>query len=299
MENRIRQAREKLGWSQQQLAEAVGTSQQQIARIETGTQSVKLDIALGIAATLHADLGKLFPATRKLIGRGKKSKDRNALVELHDDPKAVAEFESAGVDLDPATWLLKLRLRGGTQLSFVCSTAEVQRLRQNLRARDSGTPFVVFRSPVVAVALNINHLTHYHELWDGHTSPDWHDDDVPREEVAVFFSDSSEPELFDVDVDVGLPSLEDDEGQMRGLLFTLETFLEPGEFVGFRDSDGEDAFLRAEDVALLSVPLRILDSRLNDALLEAEDQMMTDEEELAEVKVESPSPGRTTPLEGD
>jgi len=271
MENRIRQLREKAGWSQAQLANLVGTSQQQIARIEAGSQSVKVDLALAIASALKVDLGKLFPETRKLLGRGKRRKDRQALVELHYDPKAVGEFESAGVDLDPATWLLKLRMRGGANIEFVCSTAEAQRIRRNLHNRDSSTPFVVFHAPVVAVALNINHLMHYHELWDGQTATDWHDEDVPNEEIAVFFSDSPTPAVFDVDVDDGAPG-EDDEGQIRNLLFTLETFIEPGEFIQFRDADGEDALFRAEDIALMTVPLRIVNPALNEALIEAENE---------------------------
>jgi DNA-binding XRE family transcriptional regulator len=271
MENKIRHLREKLEMSQRDLALAVGTSQQQIARIETGNQAVKVDLALAIATALKTDLGSVFPGTRKLLGRGKKRKDRDALVEMHYDPKAVSEFESAGVDLDPATWILKLRMRGGSQLDFVCSTAEAQRIRRNLHRTETGTPFVVFDSAVVSVALNMDHLLHYHELWDGSVSSDWHDDDVPRDEVAVYLSDSAEPLTFDVEVDEGTPEDEDGEGQMRGMLFTLETFLESGEFVSFRDVDGEDAYFRAADIALLTVPLRVLDSRLNDTLLDAEE----------------------------
>ncbi len=273
MENNLRRLREKLEMSQRDLALAVGTSQQQIARIETGNQSVKVDLALAISAALKTDLGIVFPATRKLLGRGKKRKDRDALVEMHYDPKAVSEFDSAGVDLDPATWILKLRMRGGSQLDFVCSTAEAQRIRRNLQRDGTGTPFVIFNSTAVAVALNLDHLLHYHELWDGHISSNWHDDDVPRDEVAVYLSDSAEPLVFDVDVDEGTPEDEGDEGQMRGVLFTLETFLESGEFVSFRDVDGEDAFFRAEDIVLLTVPLRVLDTRLNDAFLDAEEPL--------------------------
>jgi transcriptional regulator with XRE-family HTH domain len=286
MQNKLRHLREKLGMSQRDLATIAGTSQQQIARIETGNQSVKLDLALVIAAALKADLGNVFPGTRKLLGRRKKRKDRDALVEMRCDPTAVSEFDAAGVDLNPATWILKLRMRGGAQLDFVCSTAEAQRIRRSLRKSDTGTPFIVFNSSVVAVALNLEHLLHYHELWDGNVSGDWHDDNVPRDEVAVYLSDSIEPLVFDVEADQGTPEDEDDEGQMRGLLFTLETFFEPGEFVSFRDVDGEDAFFRAEDIALLTIPLRVLDARLNETLLDADEYA---EEDLPSESPQMPS----------
>lgn len=286
MHNKLRHLREKLGISQRDLATIVGTSQQQIGRIETGNQSVKLDLALAVAAALKADLGNVFPGTRKLLGRGKKRKDRDALAKMHYDPEAVSEFEAAGVDLDPATWILKLRMRGGAKHDFVCSTAEVQRIRSNLQRDDTTPPFVVFTSSVIAVAMNLEHLMHYHELWDGNIANDWHDDDVPRDEVAVYMRDSAEPLVFDVGVDEGAPEDEDDEGQMRGLLFTLETFLEPGEFVSFCDVDGEVAFFRAADIALLTVPLRVLDTRLNDTLLDAEECL---EEDLPSESPQTPS----------
>lgn len=132
------------------------------------------------------------------------------------------------------------------------------------------TPFVVFNSNVVMVAVNLNHLMHYHELWDAHTPTEWHDEQVPLEEVGVFLCDSPEPLRFNVEVDEADAADEFDNGQLHNLIFTLENLVEPGEFIHFMDSDGEHAFFRAHDIAVLTVPLRLLNSTLNDDLLEAD-----------------------------
>jgi transcriptional regulator with XRE-family HTH domain len=293
MENRIRQLREKVGLSQQALAELVGTSQQQIARIETGTQSVKLDLALRIALALKSDLGRVFPGTASLVGRGKSKKSRSELVELHYDAEALQKFDSAGVDLDPATWVLQLRMRARISLAFVISTADAMRLRRNIYNPDPSTPFFIFKSSQVAVALNLNHLFHYYELWDKHTPADWHDSNVSTEQVSVYLSDSRRPLRFDVVGDEGSPDDEDDEGQLRRLLGMLELSAEPGEFINFMDMDGEHAFFRAEEIAILTIPLRDLDARLNDALLDAE--YGAEDDEADSNSKDEVDPGNTRP----
>src|SRR5699024_9475549 len=126
---------------------------------------------------------------------------RGELVELHYDRDALREFESAGIDLDPATWYLKLRLRGGATMVFVIPTAEARRLRHNLLDRDPSSPFFVFHSSRVAVAVNLNHLLHYHELWDVRVPFDWQDEGIASEVVSVFLNDSATPLTFEVDPD--------------------------------------------------------------------------------------------------
>jgi transcriptional regulator with XRE-family HTH domain len=271
MKNRVRAMREKRGLTQRALADAIGTSQQQIQRLETDATSVKLDIALRVCDALEAELSQLFPGTRQLVGTGKQRKSRKELVELHYDSAALRTFNEAGIDLDPATWILKLRLRGGTTPTFVIATAEAERLRRNLEDRSSSSSFFVFNSSLVVVALNWKHLLHYHELWDGHVDADWHDPAISSEDVSVYLADSPTPLLFDAYPDEGDPQSDNDTGRLRGLLFELETFLEPGEFVSFMDTDGEHAFFRADDVALMTIPLRLVNEQLNADMVEAEE----------------------------
>jgi putative transcriptional regulator len=73
MENRIRPLREARGWSQHDLATAAGTSQQQVARIEAGTQSVRLELALALAAALEAELAEVVPDARRPLARARRT----------------------------------------------------------------------------------------------------------------------------------------------------------------------------------------------------------------------------------
>jgi putative transcriptional regulator len=53
-------ARKRKGLTQQQLADALGVNRVSIARIEAGTQSPSMSLALRIARELHASVDVLF-----------------------------------------------------------------------------------------------------------------------------------------------------------------------------------------------------------------------------------------------
>ncbi len=252
MENRIRPLREERAWSQHDLATAAGTSQQQVARIEAGTQSVRLELALALAAALEAELAEVFPDARRPLARARK---RRAGRARSGEP-------------EPATWFLSLRLRGGTALDFVAPSPIARALRERLAARAPSSPFFLFDSGPVSLALNLDHLVHYHELWDGTGPDDWHDERVPESQVAIFLAEGGPPLLFDAgdasdasdatdaaDARVAADASRRTAGSSpRDLLDLLDTAVRSGEFVSFRDADGEEAFFRVGDVALVSMP---------------------------------------------
>lgn len=109
---------------------------------------------------------------------------------------------------------------------------------------------------------------HCQVLWDGHVPEDWHDERVATEEVGVFLSDSSTQLSVSVDPDEIEP--DDETDVLQGLLLMLDTAVEPGEMIRFFDQDGEYAYFRAADVALLTVPLRLINPALDRALAERE-----------------------------
>lgn len=234
MENRIRPLREARGWSQHDLATAAGTSQQQVARIEAGTQSVRLELALALAAALEAELAEVFPDARRPLARARKRRAGRA---------------RAG-EPEPATWFLSLRLRGGTTVDVVVPSAVARALRERLAARAPASPFFVFDAGPVALAVNLDHLLHYHELWDGTGPDDWHDERLPEAQVGIFLAEGGAPLLFD-------PAPRDDATagtHPLDLIDLLDTAVRASDFVSFRDADGEEAFFRAGDLALVSVP---------------------------------------------
>jgi putative transcriptional regulator len=62
--HRVAQARKRAGLTQQQLAEKVGVNRVSIARVEAGTRSPSMKLALRIADVLDKDIATLFGGER-------------------------------------------------------------------------------------------------------------------------------------------------------------------------------------------------------------------------------------------
>ena len=268
MENRIKVLREQRKLSQKQLAELVETSQQQIQRIETGLQSVRFDLALHICEALETPLQTVFPETRKAVAMA--SKNGNSLNAMWADRNLRKEMETAGVDMDPHTWSFRYRLRGGAEGVFPVSGSESNQLWHALHRNDPDSYFVVFESEETQVVLNLNHLIYGHIVWE---VPGL----VPNEEdnggwdalgmgleddpLSVYLADSPKPFYFAVEPDGPLEGDPmEDEGQFRQLVRLAEAALpeETDEVISFGDDEGDTAFLRASDVAMIKIPLTVL-----------------------------------------
>lgn len=60
MKNRVNDSRQRLGWSQQRLADELGVSRQTVISIERGRFDPSLPLAFRIAAVFHSTLEDLF-----------------------------------------------------------------------------------------------------------------------------------------------------------------------------------------------------------------------------------------------
>lgn len=255
--NRIRQYREKKALSQRQLAEAVGTSQQQIQRIEAGVQAVRLDIAAHIAAVLGEPIDAVFPAARKAL---KRSRTANVpLWEMRHDRQLAGLMEGAGIDLEPEVWTLKLWLRGHGSFDFLISGIEQKRLRSLLRETES-SDFIVFDARTERVAVNRNHTQAWQFLWEPPNRIDSIDEE--RVYMNVLLTHQSEPLHLETKPDtavLGPESAEnagDRSSELQEIFVDLETaWGESDTLITFEDVDGEEIFIRASEIVLLSVPL--------------------------------------------
>lgn len=271
--NRIKALREKRGLSQKELAALVGTSQQQIQRIENDKQSIRFDLALEVCRALEASMQKVFPEAAKTLSRSQgKERPLNTLIQ---DPRFTDEMDKAGIDMDPDFWFFKYRLRGGAEGVRPVSSNEKQRLWHAVQGSGS-EPFVVFDSEKTRIILNLNHLIFCQFLFESWVRiasriPDAEvtkeDDDMGWGPVSVYLADSPEPLNFDVDPDGPIPTdLAEDEGQFRSLVFAADSLSEDDsdEVLYFTDGDGETAFFRAWDVAMIEIPLPVLKPDLLD-----------------------------------
>lgn len=268
MENRIKVLREQQKLSQKQVAEIVGTSQQQVQRIETGVQSIRFDLALRICEALETPLQTVFPETRKAVAIARKNGE--SLNTVWTDRNFSKEMEKAGVDTDPHTWYFRFRLRGGAEGILPVSGLESKHLWHALHRNDPDHYFVVFNSEETQVVLNLNHLIYGHIVWEEpdltlieEDNRDWDALGYGLEDdpLSVYLADSPKPLYFSVEPDKPLEGdpMEDEE-QFRQLVRLAEAGLqeETDEVISFLDDEGDTAFLRASDVAMIKIPLTVL-----------------------------------------
>jgi len=272
VKNTVKRARRRAGMTQRQLAEACGTSQQQIQRIEAGAQTVRLDLALRIARALGATVAELFPGTKAAVRTLQKTKKYSVEKPFSNDPDVVREMDNAGVDVDFAAWTLKFRLRGGDWMQREISSGDKNRLSDALGRGPGGVgtdraEFFVFTAGDWETLVNLEHLVAAHQLFDSpvgqvlaNTDNDTGTDtDIEDERyvVRVHLAGVTEPIGFEVDPDIC------DEDGLGGQFHELIEMLEPGPqeeevFLSFVDVDGERAWFRIAEVAMIEIPQWVL-----------------------------------------
>lgn len=261
--NKVKSIRIKLGLTQRQLADKVGTSQQQIQRIESGRIAARLTLAAEIATALGKPLNVVFPgslgAIAKAVGHIDTSLHLPSDVELN-------QIQQTGIEFDSSQHCLRVWLRGySEQIYFPLSPQEKRRLFQGIQgeiADPEVTSFVVFDSWDKRIAINLAELDACQFLFEpliGMNEPDSSTVSEPldKDRVFVFPKGSSAPMTFKPEVDRAADD-EDAMGDFGNLFLQLEMNPAPSERLHFQDVDGESVFLRAGSVALLSVPLWVM-----------------------------------------
>lgn len=111
------------------------------------------------------------------------------------------------------------------------------------------------------VGLNLAHCLYCHfiyEAWEvGSEERDKGDEEA--EGAHAYFAHVPEPVRFGVDMDRGERGDEDDAGSFRTIFFYMDVSVDRNQRFYFEDGDGEDVFIRAADLALLRVPLWVVD----------------------------------------
>jgi DNA-binding XRE family transcriptional regulator len=234
---RIPSFRTKAGITQKQLADLVKTSEQQIHLIEMGKQSVPFGLAVRICSALNEPMEAVFSCIKRPL-----------------------EKLRMAVDMDPSEWTFGYRLRGGSTGSFPISGTGKDRLFGAVERFEIG-PFVVFDSEGSTIVLNIDHLTYCHFLPNPPSR--MHPERAHFNTVKVCIADSSEPFLFEVNADEHDRDDLEELGQFEDLIFTAEHASgEANVMFYFKDIEGKEAFFRASEIAMIQIPLWVLEADL-------------------------------------
>lgn len=264
-QNRIRELRTRKKLTQKQLAEAAGTSQQQIQRIEAGIQDVRFDLATRVSEALGEPLERVFPTTSLPLRRAKKK--HTSALDMLADQDTVDELERAGLDMDGSQWTFVYRLRGGASGKLAIGRRDRDRLWGAVH-ENSGTEFVVFDAGPRRIALNMEHLIFCQFLFDPPNNASVAEDKADPHRAGysldVVLNDSAEVHNFRVEPDeVDLNDEEDPDPtsvQLQDVFFYLDSDVDRR--VKFQDMDGETAFFRTSDVAMISVDLEAVEPKL-------------------------------------
>lgn len=265
--NNIKTLRRRAGLSQRELAKAAETSQQQIQRIEAGVQAVRFELATKICKALGVSLADVFPSTELPLAKARKRPKK--VGDLFQDDKATEELEEAGLDMDPAVWTFRYRLRGGHEGDLGIAGTDRRRVMRILHGNEEHDTFIVFDAENRRYAFNPEHLLSVHFLFDppaqSHDAPDDFADEEHAFVVRFHMADGGEPMEFDVEPDSAVMDEETDsrQVQMQELMFYAE--LGDQCRLSFEDVDGERVYQRIKDIAMFSVPLRALEPALLDA----------------------------------
>lgn len=239
------------GITQKQLADLIEMNEQQIDRIETGKQSVYFDLAVKICSALNEPMESVFPGTKEPLEQLEK-KYRESSMNL-PDRECWEEMPRAAVEMNPLAWTFKYRLRGGATGFLPISCTEKEHLFSAVQRYEIGS-FVVFDSEGSTIVLNMDHLIFCHFRYD--PANRIHPDRKQINVVKVFLADGSAPFHFEVEADEHDEDDPERLGQFEELIFTAEHASAEGSVVFYlKDVDGEEAFFRASDIAMIQIPL--------------------------------------------
>ena len=279
MKNRIRQFREALKLSQHALALKVGTSQQQIQRFETDQTAVKLHLAIKLSDALGKPLNVIFPGATTAIKKADAEAERTNLLP----ETGYKNMRAVGIEGDLRRWRVSILLRGQTNPVHFSDiqTPDIEGLRRELcDAREFGdeVKFVLFDTQDHRIALNVAHTVYCNFGWEPEQhlwlSPEKLPDSDSQTTVTIYFVGGSEAVTLEVPVDDGEPERDDgdyEDGQFGNILGTLQYVDDPSFSIIIEDADDDELFFRAGDLALLSVPLYVIEpGNLEEELLAEE-----------------------------
>ena len=208
-----------------------------------------MHLATKICKTLACNFGDVFPAVK---GREQTLKHQTLEQKFLTRGEIADEDASNQLDPDPLQWTLVLMLKGGLKHFFPVSAGTIKRLRRVANGRFP--EFFCFDSGNIQAAVNLKHVVHFHTLWD-HEEADLQplDPSISENTIAVTLAGLPDPLKFYIEPGNNV----DDEdrnspGQVSELMNRLQEEPHCSEFINFQDEDGEDAFFRVEDIALIT-----------------------------------------------
>lgn len=264
MPNNVKKLRVAKGYTQAQLAKLAGLTQQQVQRAESGTHTVRLDVAAAITTALGATFGEAFPEVGKHAPGLARRRNLNPQQIYFE--RSPSNLDKAGIDADPEYWTVKVHMPCGQDRFYPISSGDVQRLRSAMISGRIGS-FFCFESRHFLVCLRPSAAHFIHLLWeraDIGAQQEASDPGVAADCGSILrlhFANGSAMAEFDVDVDEPDESKDNDldASPLTALSMELESWDPAFGMVSFSDEDGEEVFLNPEHLVAIEIPLATAD----------------------------------------
>ena len=172
-------------------------------------------------------------------------------------PKKPSKFEEL------KKWFIKYRLQNGIEGCYPISALEKNNLWDYLPkvCEEKGLNFFELDTKTHHILMQSSQLIFFQFLFEPLSiklSKDCDEDISNPYSVKIYFTDNQNPMIFHVDVDQ--PDLEDegDQGEMNNFLFYALNAHQEEQLLHFTDEDGETACFKAPSIALIEIPLEVL-----------------------------------------
>jgi transcriptional regulator with XRE-family HTH domain len=279
MNNKIKQFRIKRGLSILELSQLVKLDQYQHVVYESGVHLIPIPYAELYCIALKVDFDKLFPGFKKIVKGVGPEKIPDFLAQAYYDENINSLLASTGLQADPRNWTLKIQLSSGVTWWRSIPAETASQLQNAIRNSFDRLVIDTMHSRVVLNKNNLETIQLFYDasaLFSAPIRSDEEIEDAPNpddQEVVAYTRRDPLPLRFTMDV---VPYDDAEEpNDLQGLLLDValeeESDFKFSEF-SFLDADGEDVWINKEALAVLEIPLGMVEPMIHNLLLELYDE---------------------------
>ncbi|CUI04706.1 hypothetical protein BN2497_4189 [Janthinobacterium sp. CG23_2] len=237
-----------------------------------------MSLAIKICEALGKPVPNVFPGAGKLL-------DAYHGIPNPNDKEArdiAVKLRAIGIETDICRHVVKLILRGHRDPIFLdVSSGDVDRVIHVIQKEETTEPetaFVVFDSDEDRIAINLRFASFCQfldeiDLRVLDPTPQVESESEPSNVVRVYLGENPIP--VELSVNPEDDDEDDDPGDVNGAIYDLDSSgLLENQRIRICDDDGDCAFFRAGDIAILTAPLWVLDpdERIYDDDMDEDDE---------------------------
>jgi transcriptional regulator with XRE-family HTH domain len=279
MNNKIKQFRIKKGLSILELSQLAKLSQYQHLVYESGVHLIPIPYAELYCIALKVDFDKLFPGFKKIVKNISRDEILDFLAKAQYNENDSSLLASIGLQADPRNWTLKMQLSSGVTLWRSVPAEAASVLQNAIRNTFERLVIDTMHSRVVLDKNNLEVIQLFYDPSALFAVPIRSDEEIEdgpnpdNREVVAYTRRDPLPLRFTMDV---VPYDDPEESnELQDLLLDVEieegTDCRSSEYA-FMDEDGDDVWINRDALAVLEIPLGMVEPAIYNLLRELHDE---------------------------